>query len=61
MAKIGIFYGSTSGTTEEIAEKLQEEIGEDLCDLFNMEEDFDDVDDFNEFVATRWGMYEIRC
>ena len=39
MAKIGIFYGSTSGTTEEIAEQLCESIGEDICDLHNMEED----------------------
>ncbi|MGD1948709.1 MAG: flavodoxin [Leptolyngbyaceae cyanobacterium] len=65
MAKIGIFYGSTSGTTEEIAEKLQEEIGEDLCDLFNMEEDFDDVDDLLKYDylllgCSTWGAGEVQ-
>ncbi|MEM9503823.1 MAG: flavodoxin, partial [Cyanobacteria bacterium P01_E01_bin.43] len=36
MAKIGLFYGSTSGVTEEIAEKIQEAIGEDVCDVYSM-------------------------
>ena len=39
MAKIGIFYGSTAGVTEEIAEKLVEYFDEDTCSLYNMEDD----------------------
>ena len=42
MGEIGIFYGSTSGTTEELAEKIRELIGEDICDIYSMEEDFDE-------------------
>ena len=65
MAKIGIFYGSTSGTTEEIAEKIHEEIGEDVCDLYNMEEDFDDVDDLLKYDylligCSTWGAGEVQ-
>ncbi|MEL6221516.1 MAG: flavodoxin [Cyanobacteria bacterium J06627_8] len=65
MAKIGIFYGSTSGTTEEIAEKLRDEIGEERCDLFNMEEDYDDVDDLLRYDylllgCSTWGAGEVQ-
>ncbi|BFM38345.1 flavodoxin [Synechocystis sp. LKSZ1] len=65
MATIGIFYGSTSGVTEEIAEKLQAEIGEDLCDLYSMAEDYDDVDDLLKYDylligCSTWGAGEVQ-
>ncbi|NJL02569.1 MAG: flavodoxin [Spirulinaceae cyanobacterium SM2_1_0] len=65
MAKIGIFYGSTSGVTEELAEKIQEEIGEDGCDLYSMEEDYDGFDDFLKydyliFGCSTWGAGEVQ-
>ncbi|MEO0406705.1 MAG: flavodoxin [Cyanobacteria bacterium P01_A01_bin.135] len=65
MAKIGIFYGSTSGTTEEIAERIQELIGEDRCDLYSMEEDFDDVEDLLNYDylllgCSTWGAGEVQ-
>lgn len=65
MADIAIFYGSTSGTTEEIAEKIQQEIGEDICDLYSMEEDFDDVDDLLKYDylllgCSTWGAGEVQ-
>ncbi|NJL45110.1 MAG: flavodoxin [Leptolyngbyaceae cyanobacterium SM2_3_12] len=65
MAKIGIFYGSTSGVTEEIAEKLQAAIGEDRCDLYSMEADFDDVDDLLKYDylilgCSTWGAGELQ-
>lgn len=65
MAKIGIFYGSTSGVTEEIAEKIQGEIGEDHCDLYSMEEDYDDVYDLLKYDylllgCSTWGAGEVQ-
>jgi flavodoxin I len=65
MSKIGIFYGSTSGVTEEIAEKIRDEIGEDNCDLYSMEEDFDDVDDLLKYDylllgCSTWGAGEVQ-
>ena len=65
MAKIGLFYGSTSGVTEELAEKIQGEIGEDLCDLYSMEEDFDDVEDLLKYDylilgCPTWGAGEVQ-
>ena len=65
MAKIGLFYGSTSGVTEEIAEKIQDAIGEDVCDVYSMEEDFDDVDDLLKYDylllgCSTWGAGEVQ-
>ena len=65
MTKIGLFYGSTSGVTEEIAEKIQEIIGDDLCDLYSMEEDFDGVDDLLKYDylllgCSTWGAGEVQ-
>ncbi len=65
MAKIGIFYGSTSGTTEELAEKIQDAIGDDICDVYSMEEDFDDVDDLLQYDylilgCSTWGAGEVQ-
>lgn len=37
MAKIGIFYGSTTGNTEMIAQEIQKILGEDLVDLYDVE------------------------
>ncbi|MEB3355839.1 MAG: flavodoxin [Synechococcales bacterium] len=65
MSKIGIFYGSTSGVTEEIAEKIRERIGEDKCDLYNMQDDFDDVSDLLKYDylligCSTWGAGELQ-
>jgi len=65
MATIAIFYGSTSGVTEEIAEKIHQAIGEDCCDLFSMAEDYDDVDDLLKYDylligCSTWGAGEVQ-
>lgn len=58
MAKIGIFVGSSGGTTQEAAEKL-EALFDDV-ELINMEEDYDDLDQFEAFDvlligSSTWG------
>ncbi len=65
MSKIGIFYGSTAGVTEEIAMKIVEHFDEELCDIYNMEEDFDDFDDMLKYDylllgSSTWGSGEIQ-
>lgn len=65
MTKIGIFYGSTAGVTEEIAEKLVEYFDEGVCDLYNMEEDFDSFDDMLQYDylllgSSTWGSGEVQ-
>ena len=58
MAKIGIFVGSSGGVTLGAAEKLQELLED--SELINMEEDYDDLDQFEEFDvlligSSTWG------
>ena len=65
MAKVGIFYGSTSGITEEIAIKVREKLGEDICDIYSMEEDFDEYDqlldyDYLLLGCSTWGAGEVQ-
>jgi len=58
MPNVGIFVGSSGGVTLSAAEKL-EELFDDV-ELINMEEDYDDLDQFNEFDvlligSSTWG------
>ncbi|MGD1716163.1 flavodoxin [Hydrocoleum sp. CS-953] len=65
MAKIGIFYGSTSGVTAEIAETIHEKLGEELCDIIDMEEDYDEFSQLLEYDylllgCSTWGAGEVQ-
>jgi flavodoxin I len=48
MSKIGLFFGTTTGKTEYVAEIVQKEFGDDVLDLHNIceveDSDFDDYD-----------------
>ena len=47
MGSVGIFVGSSSGMTQAAAEQLETLF--DGAELINMEEDYDDLDQFDEF------------
>lgn len=47
MTKVGLFYGSNTGNTEEAAEKIQELLGEDVVTLHDMSEA--DPGDFEQY------------
>lgn len=58
MAKVGIFFGSSTGATREAAELLGEKLGG--SELVDMEEDFDGIDQFEDFDvlligSSTWG------
>jgi flavodoxin I len=58
MAKIGIFFGSSSGVTRGAAELLADEFKG--AELIDMEEDFEGIDQFEEFDvlligSSTWG------
>ena len=36
MGKIGLFYGSDTGCTEAVAEMIQEQLGEDVVDIYDV-------------------------
>ncbi|THF59367.1 flavodoxin [Pseudothauera rhizosphaerae] len=65
MSRIGIFYGSSSGVTKAVAEKIAQRLGEDRCDLFSMEEDFVDFDEMLDYDylllgCSTWGSGEVQ-
>ncbi|KFN40714.1 MAG: flavodoxin [Sulfuricurvum sp. MLSB] len=58
MAKVGIFFGSSTGATREAAEVLADEIKG--AELIDMEEDFDGIDQFEDYDvlligSSTWG------
>ncbi|MDD5053617.1 MAG: flavodoxin [Sulfuricurvum sp.] len=58
MAKVGIFFGSSSGVTRGAAELLADELSG--SELIDMEEDFDGIDQFDDFDvlligSSTWG------
>lgn len=65
MANIGIFYGSSSGVTKAVAEKIGELLDVESFNIFNMEEDFTDFDDMYAFDillfgCSTWGSGEVQ-
>ncbi|KAB2923327.1 MAG: flavodoxin [Dechloromonas sp.] len=65
MASIGIFYGSSSGVTKAVAERLAELLDVEDFNVFNMEEDFTDFDDMFAFDillfgCSTWGSGEVQ-
>ena len=58
MASVGIFVGSSGGVTLEAAEKLQELF--EGSELINMEEDYDDLEQFDEFDVILFHIDELR-
>ena len=57
---IGIFYASAGGSTKEIADKLAEAFDVDEESVVSMEEDFDDLDQFEDYDvlfigSSTWG------
>ncbi|MFA6397193.1 MAG: flavodoxin domain-containing protein, partial [Sulfurimonas sp.] len=58
MAKIGIFFGSSSGVTRGVAEALAKQFSN--SELIDMEEDFDGIEQFDDFEilligSSTWG------
>ena len=53
MAKIGLFYGSTTGNTLKIAEQIQQAFGEDTVDLLDVRQA--SPDDLQRYDALIFG------
>lgn len=63
MKKIGIFYGSTTGTTKEIAEKIATELGVKGDDIFNVASTAPSkVGDYEVLIigASTWGDGDLQ-
>lgn len=65
MSKIGIFVGTAGGTSMKIAKALGKEFDVDKDDIINMEEDFDDIEQFEDYDilflgSSTWGKGEVH-
>ncbi|SEG68472.1 flavodoxin [Marinobacterium lutimaris] len=65
MANIGIYVGSANGITLAVGEQIQEALGEDNCDLFDLEDDYLGFDEMLEydvliFGCSTWGSGEVQ-
>ncbi|MDD2791348.1 MAG: flavodoxin [Sulfurimonas sp.] len=63
MASVGIFVGSSGGVTQEAAEALHELF--EGSELINMEEDFDGIEQFDDFDvlligSSTWGQGDFQ-
>lgn len=63
MKKIGIFYGSSTGQTELVAEKLQHILGEEVADVINVDNaSRKDVEKYAYLVlgTPTWGIGDMQ-
>jgi flavodoxin I len=63
MGKIGIFYGSTTGNTEKVAEMIAEAFGGQTADLYNVDiAEKNDVEKYNYLVfgISTWGVSDLQ-
>lgn len=65
MPKIGIYCGSSTGSTMKVAKKLVEAFAENPCDLIDLEDDYMDIEDFLDydvlfFGCSTWGSGEVQ-
>lgn len=64
MKKTGIFYGSTTGTTEAVAKKIAENLGIDSKDIYNVATAGPaDVADYDVLIigASTWGAGDLQA
>jgi len=61
--KIGIFYGSSTGQTEAVAEKLHRLFGEDVCDIINVDHaTAQDLEKYKYLIfgTSTWGFGDMQ-
>lgn len=63
MAKIGIFYGSTSGNTKTVAERIQQALGADNADIHDVASaSADDLKNYSNLIfgTSTWGAGDLQ-
>jgi len=63
MAKIGLFYGSTTGNTEKVAELIRKMLGEDEVDIYNVDTaELMDVQKYPYLIfgVSTWGVSDLQ-
>ncbi len=63
MKKIGIFYGSSTGNTEVIADKIQLAFGEEKADVFNIDAvEKSEIERYSYLIfgTSTWGLGDLQ-
>ena len=63
MQNIGIFYGSSTGNTETVAKKIQEELGTDIATTYDVADaKAGDIEKFNNIIfgTSTWGIGDLQ-
>lgn len=63
MKKIGIFYGSSTGDTEVIADKIQQVFGEEHADVFNIDAvEKNEIEQYPYLIfgTSTWGLGDMQ-
>ena len=63
MQDIGIFYGSSTGNTEDVAKQLQNELGPDITHIYDVSEaSANDINKFSNIIfgASTWGIGDMQ-
>lgn len=60
MTKVGIFYGSTTGVTEDIANRIAEKI--DGAEVFNIDGNVDELENYDVLLlgTSTWGFGDLQ-
>lgn len=63
MKKIGIFFGSSTGNAEFIADRIQAEFGEDIADVHNIDAaEKKEIEHYNYLIlgTSTWGLGDLQ-
>ncbi len=63
MKKIGIFYGSSTGNSEAVAQKIQQSLGEDMVEIFDVADaDASKASEFENLIlgCSTWGVGDLQ-
>ncbi len=63
MAKIGIFYGSTTGNTEKVADLIRQAFGNENADVYNVDvTELADIEKYSYLIfgVSTWGVSDLQ-
>ena len=60
MKEVGLFYGTYTGVTGNVAKKIVQHLGEENVDLFNISTDGDKMKDYQKLIINfkKWILQE---
>ncbi len=62
MKEVALFYGTYTGVTGEVAQKIVNELGADKVDIFNISKDGDKMENYKKLIigTSTWSIGELQ-